>query len=53
MFADYLWDLAALVAPPLPFPHVKFQHKKACFRGRWQADAARDDGAKRAFDFQF
>jgi hypothetical protein len=27
---------SSLVALPLHFPHLKFQHKKAYFRGKWQ-----------------
>jgi hypothetical protein len=30
-----------------------FQYKKAYFRGKLHADAARDDGAQRALDFAF
>jgi hypothetical protein len=34
--------ITALVASPLLFPHLKFQHKKAYFRDKWHADGARD-----------
>jgi hypothetical protein len=36
-FADTRFGGSATALPPL-----KFQHKKAYFRGKWQADAARD-----------
>jgi len=42
--------ITALVASPLLFPHLKFQHKMACSWGKWHADAARDDCTARAFD---
>jgi hypothetical protein len=29
-------SISALVAPPLLFPHLKFQHKKVYFRGKRQ-----------------